>query len=736
MARVRLIKHNPRFLSDAELLSNFVVRLPELDLLLKIIGENTGPTNQHIIVIGPRGMGKTMLVRRLALAVRIDLLLGGSWYPVSLPEDIYVIANEGELWLQVLKQVANQEKSIRGEFERWSDRYQALSTGKDDQKLRIQCLSALSEFASERKKRLLVCVENLQMLFEQTSSDVPWDLRKTLLHNQEIMLVATAVTHFDEITNVNKANYELFREITLKPLSTDDCQRLWKSITNEELDNNRIRPMEILAGGSPRLLATLASFASGKPLSQLMDDLVEYIDDNTTYFKANVEALPNLERRVFVTLAEIWEPVEARKVAERARLDVNTASAILKKLVLKGAVLEAGKIGRKNLYQVVERLYNIYHLMRLSGAESERLKKLIQFMIPLYGPISLANRLAQEACHLDGDNRLAFIEGYRDILTLSSDEGTRELILRETPMPFFALPQTKDLAEARSSVFWSRLKTSVEGHDYMSTLNLIDSELATSIDYSGTDEDILSNIAALFINKAIALGKLERYEEAISLYDEVVKRFGESDRPELQEKVAGALYNKAIALGKLERYEEAISLYDEVVKRFGESDRPELQEKVAGALNSRAWIACLKRDFSIIEGAIQDATRAIGLSPSNIIRHTFACLLGMASRWEEAFEQAKSFVDDDDILKNYPQDVINFFVEAAAAGQAEGALHTIKDTKAESAMEPLSVALKILTNIPFRAPQEVIEVAKDVVKKIEKRAKELKEEKVLKTAPS
>ena len=206
----------------------------------------------------------------------------------------------------------------------------------------------------------MLCVENLQMLFEQTSSNTPWDLRKTLLGNPEIMLVATAITHFEEITNVNKANYELFREITLKPLSTNDCRILWESITKEELKDDRIRPMEILAGGSPRLLATLASFAAGKPLSQLMEDLVEYIDDNTTYFKANVEALPNLERRVFVTLAEISEPVEARMVAKRSRLNVNTTSAFLKKLVLKGAVIrEAGKVGRKNLYQVAERLYNI-----------------------------------------------------------------------------------------------------------------------------------------------------------------------------------------------------------------------------------------------------------------------------------------------------------------------------------------------------------------------------------------
>ena len=69
--------------------------------------------------------------------------------------------------------------------------------------------------------------------------------------------------------------------------------------------------------------------------------------------------------------------------------------------------------------------------MRLSGVESERVKNLIRFMIPLYGPAPLANRLASEACQLDGDFRRTFIEGYKDILSRSNDDSTRNLILRE-----------------------------------------------------------------------------------------------------------------------------------------------------------------------------------------------------------------------------------------------------------------------------------------------------------------
>ena len=171
-----------------------------------------------------------------------------------------------------------------------------------------------------------------------------------------------------------------------------------------------------------------------------------------------------------------------------------------------------------------------------------------------------------------------------------------------------------------------------------------------------------------------------------------------------------------------------MSLCDEIVKRFSESDRPELQKRVAGALNSKAWTIYLRRDFSRVDEAIQLASKAIALLSQNAIHHTLASLFGMTSRWEEAFAQTGFFLNDEEMLKNFPEDIISFIVEAVADGQAERALQAMEGTKAESIMEPLLVALKMLTNTPFRAPQEVIEVANDVVKRIEERAKELKKE--------
>ncbi|MFK2823747.1 tetratricopeptide repeat protein [Arcobacter sp. YIC-80] len=87
--------------------------------------------------------------------------------------------------------------------------------------------------------------------------------------------------------------------------------------------------------------------------------------------------------------------------------------------------------------------------------------------------------------------------------------------------------------------------------------------------------------------KAITLDRLEKSEEAIEVYNEVVKRFEDSKDNNILEQVAKALYNKGVTLGQLDRSEEALEVYDEVVKRFEDSKDNSILEKVAKALYNK-----------------------------------------------------------------------------------------------------------------------------------------------------
>ena len=72
------------------------------------------------------------------------------------------------------------------------------------------------------------------------------------------------------------------------------------------------------------------------------------------------------------------------------------------------------------------------------------------------------------------------------------------------------------------------------------------------------------------VNRGTALGSLNRQEEALASWDEVVRRFGESATPALLIAVARALVNKGGLLARLNCLQEALVAWDEAIRRFGD----------------------------------------------------------------------------------------------------------------------------------------------------------------------
>ena len=249
----RTMKHNPGFLQPDQLIAGFIARKAELESLLETVRGNDRSSNQHVLVIGRRGLGKTMLVRRLALAIERDVELARRWVTIVFAEEAYQVATAGELWLEALHQLAEKlgDATMR-------QAHAELRRERDDERLRVLALARLLDFADARKARLLVIVENLQdLLGTQMSEDEAWVLRHTLLNEPRIMMVATATSRFDEIDQPKQAAYELFALLELHPLTRDEVRDLWARLTGERLEGMRVRPLEIFTGGSPRLLTVL-----------------------------------------------------------------------------------------------------------------------------------------------------------------------------------------------------------------------------------------------------------------------------------------------------------------------------------------------------------------------------------------------------------------------------------------------------------------------------------------------
>ena len=360
-------KYNPGFLTDDELVTTFCVRTNEFESIAETLRENVGSSNQHLIVIGPRGSGKTSLLLRVAVEVRHNRELSSRLFPITFAEESYEVGTCGEFWLECLDRLARQapQKESAVTLRRtWED----LRIVQDDQSLAERCLGALLDCSDHIGKRLVLLVENLNMMLGDMDRDAGWRLRKTLQTEPRIILLGSATSRFAEIDHPDQALYDLFRVISLRPLNTTECGVLWKSICGESSPFGKIRSLEILTGGSPRLIAIVARFGAGRPLHQLMDDLLELIDEHTEYFKSHLDSLPHQERRIYLALADLWKPATTREIADRTRLSSSTCSAQLKRLIYRGVVTEEGGTPRRKQYYLVERMYNIYYLLRRGGS--------------------------------------------------------------------------------------------------------------------------------------------------------------------------------------------------------------------------------------------------------------------------------------------------------------------------------------------------------------------------------
>ena len=640
-------KYNPGFLTDDELVASFCVRTEEFESVVETLRESDGPANPHQLVIGPRGSGKTTLLLRVAVSIRRDDELSARFFPVVFAEESYEVSTAGEFWLECVSRLADQAPR-REDSPDLRRTVEDLRRVQDDVTLGARCVGALQDFSDREGRRLVLIVENLNMMFGDMADarESGWRLRQILQTESRIVLLASATSRFDEIDAPDRAFYDLFRVLTLRPLDTSQCAALWNTVSGRPRPPGTIRALEILTGGSPRCLAIVARFGAELSFRQLMADLLDLVDDHTEYFKSHLEALPAQERRVYLALADLWKPASTREIAQRARLDTSKCSAQLARLVDRGAVDAVGGGPRRKLYYLSERLYNIYYLMRRSRGTAALVEALVDFMQSYYSPgelrtvtTGIVRDLRVVEVHAEplyrgvfmrlsgspppeedlDNNSLATVgsgqvratlefvwEDCRQEITKGSGRNAQEVL--KGMLGFMArVGRGKD-----ALAFCDEALRSMEARDTASAgeevavallakakllgaLNRRDEELAILDEIAGRFGDcnapaVLEHVVVALRHKGNVLDYLNRKDEEVAVLDEIGRRFGEGDAPAIQEHVAEALLEKASLLNKLNRTEEAIAAYDEIVDRFGAVDDLDHRYWVHLALANKALV--------------------------------------------------------------------------------------------------------------------------------------------------
>ena len=207
--------------------------------------------------------------------------------------------------------------------------------------------------------------------------------------------------------------------------------------------------------------------------------------------------------------------------------------------------------------------------------------------------------------------------------------------------------------------------------------------------YGESKESVVQvQIARALFNKGVELSRQGAPEASLQVYDELVERYGESDIPEVQEAVAKAMVNKGVELSRQGEHEAEVKVYEALVERYGESDVREVQEQVAKGLFNKARTLIAQRDYRAAMNSFRAAYTGLTLSDEVMMRQIPAVVIELATTEAQQRDVLEILLMDDD-----------------------------KSAK----LQPLVVALRKELGEHVRAPAEVMEVAEDIIKEIERR---------------
>lgn len=408
--------YNPRQLNRETLKAIFTARRGLLDRLVNDLRADR-PT--HHLIVGGRGMGKTSLLRRIGIAIEEDARLIKRLLPLTFPEEQYNVGSLGEFYLNCLDAFADYlDKHGDAAGARKVDAVVQQLRNQPDAQLVDDAEEALVRHAKLMKRQFVLLVDNLSIIVDRLSEKEKWRLREWLSRSeQRPVLLAATVKFISDTSDYGQALYEFLHVHELTGCDTQEATailrelaRVFKAPDVERwltADPTRLAVLNRLAGGAPRTLVMLFQLLVQGVDGPIFQELDRLLDLATPLYKARFEELPDQAQRVVDALALYWDPATRQDLERISRIEGNAISSQLSRLVKLGVVEEVAIPGEaKAAYQIAERFFNIWYLMRASRRSRHQLRWLVEFLRAFY-TVDERIKLAQKLLHAQGHEPLS-----------------------------------------------------------------------------------------------------------------------------------------------------------------------------------------------------------------------------------------------------------------------------------------------------------------------------------------
>lgn len=635
---LNLSVYNPASLSDDDFLRGFVARQAVATHLIERLAEVTplGLATHHLIV-GQRGMGKTSMLRRLALATTTDQRLASVLIPLSFREEQYNVHSLYVFW-------ANCLDALGDWFDRSGQHAKAELLDRDVGALSTEpgaSEALFSQWIDKENRRPLLLLDNIDLIF----AGLKKEQAVLLEHVQKpggIVIVGGSATNVEAIMDPTSALHRYFEVTKLDRLTKQEliaCLRslaLARGSDGEKVlrlvdkDAARIRTLHDLTGGNPRTLTLLYMLLEIDSGGDVFSDLERLLDQVTVLYKARVEDLPAQARVVLDAVALAWNPALASEVAGATLLDVTVVSSQLDRLQKEG-VIEKVAVSKttKSAYQISERFFNIWYLMRHGPRrQRSRLRWLTVFLRSFYTHAQLVER----AKTLVSSNGELGEDGGQFLLALSDaidDEGWRSVLKNHARDEFEKYAQSlgrtldeivdpSDVPRPHSASEWIR-------HGNLLRQHLKRAREAESAFLAALTQEP-SNYAAWFNLGSVRLGDLADPDGAVQALRHAI---------EIKPRDLSAHYMLGTALAEAGEVEEAKSIYQtclrikpnfylaaialgDLLTEQGQLVDAEKQYRLAGKMAPKADTQSLHASAFFAGYILEDFSRAVRLYKRNL----------------------------------------------------------------------------------------------------------------------
>ena len=355
-------------------------------------------SKNHLLFIGPRGIGKTHLLSCIEDAVQSDETLSASVVIVRFPEE----SNRTLSFADFLIGMCGILKEVLEDEPLWTELFAAVETEEEDARVADMLVPEIRKQNRRHGRTLLVMLENLGEILGQQirdKNDVA-ALRKFLMADNGCLLLATAPLHFDGITDVGQPFYDFFDIQILENLSFEDTVEVIRlNLEWEERDiletledmRPRLQALYRMTGGNPRLTMMLYELIAHESVTSVQDQFHLLLDRISPFYQGRLNDLPPGQRALLECLASMRDQEKTpAAIAARMRMSQQETSSLLKRLT-DAHYLRADRHPqdrRSRLYTIREGFFDIWLAMNLSRAAHKRMPFLLEFFSLFYPSIA------------------------------------------------------------------------------------------------------------------------------------------------------------------------------------------------------------------------------------------------------------------------------------------------------------------------------------------------------------